>query len=282
MAQSGYTTAGQFFSEHSLSNPNRFVVSIKELEFFIQEFHAEQRAQHVVYAELRISPRRFLSHNATLSAVLNAAGLAASALDGPSVRLILLVNRDSSTEFVDSCEAAIIDGIPHQFVGIDLAGDEVQFPDVHRFERCFQAARSAGLGVTVHAGEFGNADNIWRALDRLGATRIGHGVSAIKCQKLARRLSADHVLIESSISSNIALGAVPSLESHPLSWFLENDVPVCLNTDVPLHLGTKLSDEFQFARVLLNDDLHTLEFLETSARRYRFDKGMALTGDMAE
>ncbi len=269
-ARQSYSNAEEFFAEHSLDNPERLPVSLSDLGYFIRELHAEQYSEGVSYVEMRLSPRRFLSPATPLSAVLEEASQAASALADPVLKLILLVNRDSSGELVDMCEAAIADGLPLSFVGVDLAGDEIRFPDVTRFANCFRAARLAGLGVTVHAGEFGSEDGIWDAIEKLGAQRIGHGVSIAGHYELARRLSADGVLVESSVTSNIGLGAVRSLDAHPLPWLLENGVPVCLNTDVPLHLGTKLADERELASVLLGGDSAALVSMEEAAREHRF------------
>jgi adenosine deaminase len=129
---------------------------------------------------------------------------------------------------------------------------------------------AAGLGVTVHAGEFGDSGNVWRALDQLGANRIGHGVSVVGCRQLARRLQQDQVLIEVSVTSNVALGAVPAPGSHPLPWLLEQGIPLSLNTDVPLHTGTELAAERQQAVRLIGGDWHVIDALEASARRHRF------------
>ena len=269
-AKRSYDNSAQFFAEHVMNGPGRLDVDLEDLQLFINDFHAEQRAQRVSYAELRLSPRRFLARGTSLSKVLSQADRMVSGLADPVVRLILLLNRDSSAEFTGLCEGIIADGLPDHFAGVDLAGDEVRFPDVGKFERCFRAARSAGLGVTVHAGEFGGADNVWRALDQLGAVRVGHAVSAMRCRGLARRLRQDRILVEVSVTSNVALGAVPALRAHPLPWLLDNDIPACLNTDVPLHLGTDLPAERQAAALLMGNDRQVLEAMEGMAQHHRF------------
>jgi len=275
VAKRSYDSSGQFFAEHALNGPGRLDVDLRDLQLFINDFHAEQRTQRVSYTELRLSPRRFLAPGTTLADVLIRADRVVAGLADPVVRLILLLNRDSSAEFADLCEGAIVAGLPGHFVGVDLAGDEIRFPDVGKFERCFCAARSAGLGVTVHAGEFGDAGNVWRALDQLGASRVGHAVSAMGCRDLARRLRQDRILVEVSVTSNVALGAVPTLRSHPLPWLLDNGIPACLNTDVPMHLGTDLPAERQLAAQLMDNDWQALEAMEVMAQHHRFGGGLA-------
>jgi adenosine deaminase len=259
----------EFFSEHEPNNKERFPADLSDLEHFISDLHEEQREQGVNYAEMRLSPRRFRSFGFSLAEILTVADQAVSSLEEPVVRLILLINRDSSPKFIEECEDAISGRLPRNFVGVDLAGDEVRFSGVGKFRRFFRKARETGLGVTVHAGEFGDLNNVWRAIDELGAERIGHGTSAGGCDALATRLRADQIMIEVSVTSNVALGAVSSLESHPLPWFTKNDIPVCLNTDVPLHLGTNMHMERQAAgRILGNHEL--LDAMDLSARNKSF------------
>jgi adenosine deaminase len=77
-------------------------------------------------------------------------------------------------------------------------------------------------------------------------------------------------MIEVSVTSNVALGAVSTLESHPLPWFLENDILVCLNTDVPVHLGTNIYMEWQAAERILDGNHQLLEAMDLSAREKSF------------
>ena len=58
--------------------------------------------------------------------------------------------------------------------GFDCAGQEERFPDPLLFADAFDVARAGGLGITCHAGEWGGAPQIWRALD-VRPSRIAHG-----------------------------------------------------------------------------------------------------------
>ena len=63
--------------------------------------------------------------------------------------------------------------------GFGMGGDERQ-GDMADFVRAFEIAREAGLGITVHAGEFGGWESVASALDHIRPSRIGHGVRAIE------------------------------------------------------------------------------------------------------
>ena len=75
---------------------------------------------------------------------------------------------------------------PHPYVvGFSMAGDEAGFP-AGDFAEVFQIAAGAGLGCTIHAGEWAGAESVRAALE-LPVTRISHGVRAIEDAALVDR-----------------------------------------------------------------------------------------------
>src|ERR1700733_3093290 len=68
---------------------------------------------------------------------------------------------------------------PHPYVvGFSMAGDEAGFP-AGDFAEAYAIVADAGLGCTIHAGEWAGADSVRAALS-LPVTRIAHGVRAIE------------------------------------------------------------------------------------------------------
>ncbi len=124
-------------------------------------------------------------------------------------------------------------------VGFDLAGAERGNPP-HLFREAYDIARRGGLGLTVHAGEDEGPENIWEALDLLGADRIGHGCSAVRDRVLLKRLARDRILVECCLTSNYQTGAVARGTPHPIHAFLEAGIPVAVCTD-----NTTVSDTDQ-------------------------------------
>ena len=92
-----------------------------------------------------------------------------------------------------------------------------------------------------------------------GITRIGHGVYAAASDELLRQLVDSGVTVECCLTSNAVLGAVPSLEEHPVRDFVEAGVPVTLCTDDPVRLYTSIAREYELAKSLGfgDDDLRT-------------------------
>ncbi len=115
-------------------------------------------------------------------------------------------------------------------IGFDVAGAERGNP-ARLFKEAFTIARAGGLGLTIHAGEDEGPEAIWEAIDVLGASRIGHGCSAVKDKSLLRRLAKDQIMVECCFTSNYQTGAVPLGAPHPIFTFLEQGIPVAICTD---------------------------------------------------
>jgi adenosine deaminase len=119
-------------------------------------------------------------------------------------------------------------------VGFDIAGPERGNPP-RLFKSAYDIARLGKLGLTVHAGEDAPSSYVWEAVDALGASRLGHGCSAVSDPELLRRLARDRVVVECCLSSNYGSGAVKRGSRHPVHAFLDAGVPVaicCDNTTV--------------------------------------------------
>jgi adenosine deaminase len=129
---------------------------------------------------------------------------------------------------------------------VDVAGDESRF-DARRYAGPLARASEAGLGVTVHAGESGDASNVAEAVTTLGADRIGHGVGAASDQAVMALLADRQVAVEVCLSSNLHTGAVSSLDAHPFLALAAAGVPVALATDNTFFSATTLSREYELA-----------------------------------
>ncbi|TGN78109.1 hypothetical protein E5083_13020 [Streptomyces bauhiniae] len=260
-----------FFEAHRVDRADAVPVTAQDLRRFLADVHTEQREQGVDHAELRVSPRRFLRDGMTWQEFTDTVQDCLAHLRAPVVRAVLLVNRDSPAPFLAMVTERIAE-LPPVFTGVDLAGDEIPHPDVRPAVPLFRAAADSGLGRTVHAGEFGPEEHIWRTLDVLGAQRIGHGVSAATSSALLRRMARDGILLEVSLTSNVALGAVPGPAAHPLPAFLEAGVPVAFNSDVPLHTGRTLNDELRLAADALGASPEVIRDLQSRAARHCFTR----------
>lgn len=129
-------------------------------------------------------------------------------------------------------------------VGFGMGGDEMRGA-LRDFAWGFDCAREAGLGLTVHAGEWDGPRSVRAALDDLQVGRIGHGVRAIEDPALIERLAASGTVLEVCPGSNIALGVCRDWAAHPVQRLAEAGVAITLSTDDPPFFRTSLSHEYQ-------------------------------------
>jgi adenosine deaminase len=185
------------------------------------------------YAEIRWAPALHLLGDldlaASIAAVVDGArsGMAAT---GIHVRLIAVALRSHppARSLAVALESAkfIGDGL----TGFDLAGQEERFPDPLLHAEAFEAARAAGLGITIHAGEWGGPVQVRRAM-LVEPSRIAHGAPAAEDPSLIEELIARDVTLDLCPTSNVQASIYPALADHPLGRLSRAGVPVTLSTD---------------------------------------------------
>ncbi len=132
---------------------------------------------------------------------------------------------------------------PHPYVvGFQLAGDEAGFP-ARDFKEAYDIAAEAGLGCSVHAGEWAGPESVRAALE-LPVTRIGHGVRSIEEPALVEELAERGTVLECCPTSNVVLELFPSYEEHPLPRLAEAGVRVTLGSDDPPYFGASIGGEY--------------------------------------
>lgn len=201
------------------------------------------------YIELRFSPMfmaepHHLDPSGVVESVIEGVDRARRKFD-ISVNLIGIISR---TYGPDLGWQELESMLPYQeqLVALDLAGDEVNFPG-RLFVDHFNEGRDAGWHITVHAGEEGGPDNIWQAVEELGAERIGHGVSAAQDPMLMEYLAENAIGVESNLTSNLQTRVIDDYQEHPLRTFLENGILATINTDDPGISAIDLKHEYEVA-----------------------------------
>jgi adenosine deaminase len=149
----------------------------------------------------------------------------------------------------DGAEAveAILEGGPNEFAAVDFL--PLPYEEATDWELTFRAAEalsSAGFGITVHSGEF-TTKHLAPAIECPGVTRLGHGTQLSQEPKLLKSAIDRQLVLECSLTSNVLLGAVNSLEEHPLRSFLDSGARVAICTDDPARYQTSIADEYALA-----------------------------------
>ena len=224
------------------------------------------------YVEIRWAPtlhlERGLSLRDGIAAVVGGARSGAAAT-GISVRLIAVALRTHTPELAEEMARTAVTFLPDGLTGFDCAGREQQEPDPLRFEAAYAVARDAGLGITCHAGEWGGAAQVRRAL-LLHPSRIAHGAPAAEDPALVAELRARGVSLDLCPTSNYQAGMVLSLDAHPLARLHRAGAPVTLSTDDRTVSDLTLVREYARAVALLQLSLPELWAIDRHALEVAF------------
>jgi adenosine deaminase len=165
---------------------------------------------------------------------------------GIEARILITAVRNFGTERAENV-ARLPAQHPHPYVtGFNLAGDEAGFPP-EPFATAYAIAADAGLGLTVHAGEWAGPESVRGGLT-LPVTRIGHGVRAIEEPRLVDELAARGLVLECCPTSNVALGLYPNYAAHPFMELRARGVRVTLGSDDPPYWAASIGGEYAVAR----------------------------------
>lgn len=207
-------------------------------------------AEGIAYIELRFSPwfmaePHGLDPAGVVAAVVE--GVQAGAAEARAIRVGLLgiISRTYGAA-IGMQELNALLTRKADIVGLDLAGDEANYPPALFIEH-FGIARDAGWGITVHAGESAGPESVRSAITDLGATRIGHALSITDDPALMAEMLEQGIGIEANLTSNVHTNSVPSYAAHPLKRWLDQGLLATINTDDPGISPVTLRDEFEIA-----------------------------------
>jgi adenosine deaminase len=226
--------------------PIALLQDAEALERVTAELVEDKAAERVRYVEIRWGPllhtARGLSLADGIAAVARGASTGAAAT-GSMVRLIATALRSHAPEANATLAAVAAGFADRRLVGFDLAGPEAAFPDPLAHRRAFDVARDAGLRITVHAGEWGGAGQVRRALD-VRPERIAHGPGAVDDPGLCAELIRRGIALDLCPTSNVQAGIVPTRADHPLAVLHRRGVAVTLSTDDRTVSDITLTDEY--------------------------------------
>lgn len=160
------------------------------------------------------------------------------------------------------CPVSAIQGWMEPFLEMDfhtfdLSGDELAQP-IEVFKPIYRAAKGMGLTLKAHVGEWGTADDVRRAVEVLELDEVQHGIAAAQSPEVMRFLADNKIPLNICPTSNVLLGRVENLKSHPIRQLYDAGVIVTINADDVLVFGQSVSEEFLnlfSAGVLTADEL---------------------------
>lgn len=240
-----------------------FLREAEQYEDLAYAYLTSVAADGCIYVELTVSPDHAEASGVAADDYLAAVARGierARESEGIDSRIIVTAVREHGPRSALRLAQSVDDAAHPLVVGFGLAGDESVSP--LPYAAAFAVAHNAGLGCTVHAGESMGPASVREAL-AAGADRIGHGTRSMEDPDLLSELARRNIPLECCLSSNVALGVVASVESHPLPAFIAAGIPVTLSSDDPGFFATSLANEYRLARTNLG--LSTAELAEISA-----------------
>jgi adenosine deaminase len=162
---------------------------------------------------------------------------------GLRVGLIVSINRHEDVELAEQVIELAIARRARGLVGLDLAGNEAEFP-AKPFAGAFRYAQQSGLKLTIHAGEWGGAANVREAFLLFNADRIGHGVRVVEDPSTMALACERGAAFEVCVTSNYQTGVTPASTIHPLMKMMQKGINVTICSDDPSISQITLTDEY--------------------------------------
>lgn len=226
-------------------------VSVMQVESAIEriafELYEDAALENVKYLEVRFGPQlhtqQGLNYQQIIGAAVRGMKRAEAQYDIKGnfiLSMLKFLPQDTISQVIDAGEQYLNDGV----VAIDLAGSELdgfcaEYVDI------IQYGRDKGYRVTIHAGEQGSGDNVFEAIDLLGAERVGHGIAINNHQQAYDKVKQTNTGLETCPSSNVQTKAVEKLADHPCSDFYKDGLPVTINTDNRTVSNTTMTKEVE-------------------------------------
>ncbi|MFE0922987.1 adenosine deaminase [Streptomyces nigra] len=214
----------------------------------------------VRYREYYFDPQNHpaLSYPEMLEGIL-AGAQAAEKETGVVARIVPAINRELGGEAAVELVQEIIRH-PHEYVvGIGLDSDE-KAGRPSEFIEAYALARDAGLKLSAHAGEHGDASEIREALDLLRVDRLDHGYAALDEPELLSRLVVSQLPVAACWFVDYPPPEVPGrIRDHRA--MAAAGVNLSINSDDPALIGPELHDCY------LDSALH-MEWTIEDAEKY--------------
>ena len=129
------------------------------------------------------------------------------------------------------------------FYSIDLYGDELAQP-IENFRSIYRRAKAEGLRLKAHVGEWGTASDVRRAVEYLELDEVQHGIAAAEDPSVIHFLAENHIRLNITPTSNLLLGRVRELRTHPIAELYRNGIDVTINSDDVLIFDSDVSKEY--------------------------------------
>lgn len=128
---------------------------------------------------------------------------------------------------------------------IDLYGQEF-LDNFEEFREVYSYAGKKGIKLKAHAGEFCGSGNVRKAMEILGIDEIQHGIGAVEDEYVIDMIRERGIRLNVCPTSNILLGAVKDIKSHPIKKLFQKGIKLSVNSDDLLIFDKGVSEEYMY------------------------------------
>ncbi|MGH3752445.1 MAG: adenosine deaminase [Pseudonocardiaceae bacterium] len=227
--------------------------TVDDLRRVVREAAEDEAADGSGWLELQVDPTSYASRfggPAAVVEVLLEGCRDAAAATGVGIGLIVATSWARSGEHARAVARLAARYAGAGVVGFGISGDE-RCGRPADFAAACRIAAAADLIRTPHAGYYTGPWHVRECVQLLGATRIGHGITAVHDQCVLDQLAARAVALEICPTSYEPMGVLESVRQLPITALLDAGVPVAIGADDPLLLGTRLAGQYQILRDVL-------------------------------
>lgn len=224
----------------------------------VREAAEDDAAGGCGWSELQVDPTSYAPVLGGLEAAVEAVLTAAAAAPLPMGVVVASSwarSGDHATALARLAARYAGDGV----AGFGLSNDE-RLGRVQDFAPAFRIAADAGLLRTPHGGFFTGPEHVRACVEVLGATRVGHGTSAVADPAVLDLLAERGVALEICPTSYPPFG-VHAIDEIPVRTVLAAGVPVAIGSDDPLLFAVGLGGQYALCRDVLgltDDELAAL------------------------
>lgn len=128
------------------------------------------------------------------------------------------------------------------FYGIDIYGKEAN-QNLIPFKELFEIAKKSNIKTKAHIGEFSDYKSIEDTITLLNPDELQHGINAVNSEKTIDLILERNIQLNICPQSNLSLGAVKNIQTHPIKKLFDKGIKVTVNTDDLILFNATVTDE---------------------------------------
>lgn len=227
--------------------------------------------QNILHTEIMFDPqthtKRGIKFETIISGINNACEDAKRNFNISSNLIMSYLRHLSEDECFKTLEEALPFKDKIKCIGLDSS--EKNNPP-SKFKKVFKKSVENNFIPVAHAGEEGDADYIWEAINILNIKRIDHGNNILQDKDLINEVINRNIALTICPLSNKALQVVPNLKNHPLKTMLDLGLKVTINSDDPAFFGGYINENYKQIQQALNLTKEDLYKIAKNSFEYSF------------